>query len=131
MLKIFLRTLVILLAVGLVAGALYLSAENGWLNFIDGRSALQGTSALLEKGSPDTQRELSGLPHGRPSGDGRAPFEGRGEHMEGGQGFSLSGLGGVAMQFGKIAVITAVVAAIQAVIRMFRRRRHTAVPVAV
>jgi hypothetical protein len=125
MIKIVLRLLVILLVVGIVAGGIYLVVQNG------GASALGAgvPGAGFERGS--------GLPGGGAITQGQLPPRGNGDFGRGGHGleggmagFSLAGLPGVMLQVGKIAGITALVVAVQAVLRLFKRRRVTRVAVA-
>lgn len=72
-----------------------------------GRSARPDMDELAEDGAPSG----ASLPRG----------EG-GRHDQG--GFSLQGLGGVALQAGKIAIITALVVIVQAIVNLIRRRRQ-------
>lgn len=129
--KTFIRTLIILLAAGLVAGGVYLLVERVGLG-------LPGTGRLAE----GTLEGGHGRGLGRGLGRGKAAEEQdatrernedgqgdllRGEHEgETGLSFPLSGLGGVLAQAGKVALITLVVVAAQAAWRWFRRRRKGA-----
>jgi hypothetical protein len=111
MAKILLHTLLILLVAGLVAGGIYLLTVNGVINL-----GGAGTSHGTESGG--------GLARGGalPQPPGGAQFHDRGG-LEGQGGFSLNGLGGVAVQAGKIALITLLVAALKVITQIFKRRR--------
>lgn len=117
MLKIVLRTVIILLVTGLVAGGIYLFVENGGASSLGAGETREGISAGIERGAGFVEGEMPA----RPEGEGGRHAIGAGGR-EGEEGFSLLGLSGVAMQIGKIAVITALVAVVQAVVRLFKRR---------
>lgn len=121
MLKILLRMLIILAVAGLVAGGIYLLAQNGGMSWL----GIGGTHEGLLNGAGAAAGQLPARP------DGGAFV--KGQHFEGGRdggaGFSLMGLTGLAMQLGKVAVITAAVVVFQTVMRLFKRRRNQPVSV--
>ncbi len=111
MTRILLRTLVILLVAGLVAGGIYLFAQSGGLSLIGAAGHAEGLSRASAAGLPQADGEL---------------------HFDGGDsqaGFSLDGLGGVLMQLGKVAAITMLVGVVKAGARLFRRRPQVASPI--
>ncbi len=116
MLKIILRTLIILLVAGLVAGGIYLFVQNGEASLLGA-----GAGRAIGRGFPAGQAPgtLAGAIF--TAGQRLDGFE-RGP--EGQMGFSLAGLAGVVMQAGKVAVITALVVAGQSLGRLFRHHRH-------
>jgi len=130
MIKILWRTLILLLAAALVAGGIYLFAENGGISglSIGGLSAEAGRDGF-------SAGEMGERPEGRRSDGGQLPPQGDRIRRQGGHdsemGFSLAGLGGVGLQLGKVALITGVVVAIQAFGRWFKRRRKSDGAVAV
>jgi hypothetical protein len=107
MIKVLLRTLIILMVTGLVAGGIYLWAENGSAGLLGGDS-LPGGADFADGARP-----------ARPDG---ADFGRREGGREGGMGFSLAGLAGVAVQLGKIAAITTAVLVVRALARLVGRR---------
>ncbi len=121
MLKILLRTLIILLVTGMVAAVVYLFAENGGVSLlgIGNLPAGMQNGALSAKNEMPTQSEEGEIAT-RPERNENT--HGRGGH-ESGMGGSLIGLAGVAMQLGKITVITAGVVGLRALMRLFKRRR--------
>ena len=124
MMKIILRTLIILLVTGLVAGGIYLLVEKTGV-------VLGGSERLFDERSGDFaqgHRFSEGTRPERPEGLAfeKGEFERRDGDHEGENGFSWMGLGGVVMQAGKIALITAVVVAFQALFRLFKRRSRPA-----
>jgi hypothetical protein len=115
MLKLLLRTLIILLVAGLLAGGIYLIAVNGGMNLI-------GSAGQAPHGFANG----SGLP----PADTFAPPAGAGFDHDS-SSFSPAGLAGVAVQAGKIAATTALVMAIKAFLQMFKRRHKPAKAAAV
>jgi len=112
MFKIFLRTLIILLTAGLVAGGIYMFTQYGGMNLIgaaqdDGFSQQRGLHAQPADGEASQRQHLK---RGR----------------EGQMGLSFLGLSGVVVQAGKIAVITALVMLVKRVVSMFGHRRKPA-----
>ena len=129
MLKIVLRIVIILLAAGLLAGGVYLLVEQFGFG-LPGTGRLAGATPEGAHG-----RGLGrGLGRGRQSAgeqdatrerteDGQGDLL-RGEHEgETGLSFPLSGLGGVLVQAGKVALITLGVVALQAAWRWLGRRK--------
>ncbi len=102
MTRILLRTLLILVVAGLVAGAIYLFAQNGGLSLIGAGGHAEGFSPA--------------------SAGGELHLDGRDVQA----GFSIEGLGGVLMQLGKVALITVLVAVIKVGTRLFKRPRPVA-----
>lgn len=118
MLKIILRTLIILLVAGLVAGGIYLFVQNGGVSLLGAGAGRDSGRGFSPDQSPGTLAGAAFAAGQRPASFDHGP--------EGQAGFSLAGLAGVAMQAGKIAVITALVVAVQSLARLFRRRRRVA-----
>jgi hypothetical protein len=111
MAKILLRTLLILLAAGLVAGGIYLLTVNGIIS-------LGGANASH---SPENGGGFArGGALSQPPGGGQLHDRGG---LEGQSGFSLSGLSGVAVQAGKIALLTLLVVVVKAITQIFKRCR--------
>jgi hypothetical protein len=125
MVKTILHGALILLVAGLVAGGIYLFVQNGGMSMIGGAA---GQAEGFEHGSGNGPGFARG---NAPSGAQGFP---QGEGFRGDRGgedsFSVAGIGGVLMQLVKVAVITALVVAVQAVIRLFKRRRKNASPAA-
>jgi hypothetical protein len=124
MLKIIIRTFVILLVSGIVAGGIYLFAQNGGMNILSAvggntRFARGGRNGFGQPPGGDRQPPNGDFYQQRPFGDG-----GR----DGFSGFSLASLSGVLMQAGKVALITVAVILIQFLVRLIRRRRKPASP---
>jgi len=127
MLKTFIRTLIILLAAGLVAGGVYLLVERVGLG-------LPGTGRLAEGTLEDGHGRGLGRGRAFPAGEQDATRERdetgqgdllRGEHVgETDVSFPLSGLAGALVQAGKVALITAAVVVAGAIFRLFRKRRR-------
>jgi hypothetical protein len=120
MLKHFLRTLVILIVSGLVAGGIFMFANNGGMNILNS----VGQAVGLSQGERHRDGfNRTGVP---PQGDraefaqGRPPREGG---PDGQTGFSLAGLSGVAVQAGKVALITVIVVVIQSTVSLIHRLR--------
>jgi hypothetical protein len=108
MLKVLFRTLIILLVAALVAGGVYLFAVNGGMSLLGG---VGQASHGIANGS------------GLPRAGTFAPLAGGGRFDHDQNGFSLAGLGGVAVQAGKVAALTTLVLAIKGILQAFKRRR--------
>jgi hypothetical protein len=110
----------ILLAAALIAGGLYLYANNAG-------SSLSAIPGGKERPAFDGSQPPTDDKPGRPVRGGEHGALGQGEGRAGGEdGFSLAGWSGVLMQAGKVGLITLVVVALQAVIQWIRRRQHPA-----
>lgn len=119
MLKIAYRTLVILLAAGLVAGGLYLFVQNGG-----------GSALAIGRGHADFPGGVAAAQM-KERGQGLTPPDGaslhsnslRGEHDQAGFNLTWRGLSGLLSPLMKIAGITLIVTGIQAVNKHLKRRR--------
>jgi hypothetical protein len=126
MLKIFLRTLLILLAAGLIAGGIYLFAANGGISGLGSAQQSLGLSSDEEHGAGRRQGQKSAQVNGSPSSQ-RAP-QMKGGDRDGQMSFSLASLSGLAVQAGKIAAVTAFIVAVQFSLRLLQRRRRLGNP---
>lgn len=123
MLKVLVRTLIILLAAAIITAGTVLFVNNGGMNSLGSIAAAEGMRGGFPGEHADRQGRLP--PAGaRPAEGGQRGF---GQHgMEGGAGFSLAGLSGVGLQLGKVALITAVIVGAQAVFGLLRRKAKPA-----
>lgn len=121
MFKIIIRTLIILLAAGIVTAGLVLFVNNGGMNSLGSVARVEGMHGGFPGGG--LRPEKFAAP---PDGAAGFPGDGGRHGMEGGAGFSLAGLSGVGLQFGKIALITALIVGAQALLGLFRRRPKVA-----
>ncbi len=120
MLRLIVRTVIILLVAGLIAGGLYLFANNGGMSLVGAGGQQDGFSHGSTNAAGLTQvntkvQTASGQP-------GQDVFRGGdGSHDQ--NGFSLLGLGGVFLQAAKIAVITALVVALKAAWQLLKHHK--------
>lgn len=124
--KTVLHVVIILLAIGLVCGGIYLAVEKGAADslFQNGAEGNHFTEAGSADGGPSAQINGNSFIRGEPPEGGR--FEGE-EGLHGGaSGLSSRSWIELGAQAGKIAIITAVVALIQGLISLIKRRKVTA-----
>lgn len=123
MFKIIVRTLMILLAAGLITAGLIVFVNNGGMNSLGSIARVESMRSGFPGLHAGRQDRFAAPPNGS---TGIPNAAGRQHGMEGGEGFSLAGLSGVGLQLGKVALITALIVGAQAVIGLFRRRPQPA-----
>ncbi len=120
MLKILVRTLLILLAAGLISGALYLTVNGG-----SGQSALD---AIGGRGGRSAFGAVAGLGNFDRPGSVLSIFSGgvRGRDFRGGGAAQTLALTDIMVKLGLIGLLTLVVVALQRGIGHFIKRRKAA-----
>jgi len=129
MLKILGRFIIILLAAGAVTAALFaITGQSSAAPAVPGEQQGHPPAGFLPGLAPDGQTGSLHVPGGRGEGRGFGRGLGRGEGSE--QVSLAAGFPGIARSLGVIAVITALVAGIQALARRFTRRTQPQPPAA-